>query len=223
VRPLGTISAAEALEQDLRRRILQGEFGAGEHLREVELADEYKVGRHTLRAAFDRLVHCGVLARERNRGAFVRELTAADLREIYGLRTALEVEAVRILAAQRVVPEDARRLTAELDTLSAKSPRVEVIEADLGFHRALVRGTGNERLASVHHELGSEIRLCLAQLADRYATPREIADEHLALLAPIERGRVQASERAIRAHFARAVDWLVERAETAPPAVPHGV
>jgi DNA-binding GntR family transcriptional regulator len=214
VRALSTVSTAEALEQDLQRRILQGDFGPGEHLGEVELSEEYKVGRHTLRAAFDRLVQRGLLLKERNRGVSVRRLTADDLREIYELREALEVEAMRILAGRRTMPDAATEMTEVLNGLSSRSPRVEVIEADLGFHRALVAATGNSRLTRVHHELGAEIRLCLAQLVRGYATPRELSLEHARLLQPIERGRPQAAERAIRDHFSRALDWLVEH--TAP-------
>jgi DNA-binding GntR family transcriptional regulator len=184
----------------------------GEHLREVELSEEYGVGRHTLRAAFDRLVRRGLLVKERNRGVSVRELTANDLREVYEVREAIEVEAVRILAGRRIVPEAARELTAELESLTSRSPRTEVIAADLGFHRALVEGTENARLVRVHRDLSAEIRLCLAQLVKGYASPKEIAAEHALLLAPVERGRMQAAERAVRDHFARARDWLIQHA-----------
>jgi DNA-binding GntR family transcriptional regulator len=210
VRRLGTVSTAEALEEDLQRRILQGEFAPGEHLREIELSEDYKVGRHTLRAAFDRLVRRGLLGKERNRGVFVRRLTADDLREIYELREALEVETVRILAGRRIVPDDARAATEKLKTLSARSRRVEVIEADLAFHRALVAATGNSRLVRVHRDLGAEMRLCLAQLVNGYASPKELSLEHARLLEPIARGRPVAAERAIREHFFLALDWLIE-------------
>jgi DNA-binding GntR family transcriptional regulator len=212
LRSLPTVSTAEALEDDLERRILQGEFAPGEHLREVELSEEYQVGRHTLRAAFDRLVHRGLLARQRNRGVSVRELTPDDLREIYEVREAIEVESVRILARRLLVPEPAKRMTADLRKLTRRAPLPDVIAADLGFHRALVEGTGNARLARVHHDLGAEIQLSLAQLVRGYASPREVAAEHERLLEPIARGRAQAAERAIRDHFARALDWLVEHA-----------
>ncbi|HYZ28632.1 MAG TPA: GntR family transcriptional regulator [Thermoleophilaceae bacterium] len=211
LRSLALVSTAEALADDLERRILQGEFAPGEHLGEVELSEEYQVGRHTLRAAFDRLVHRGLLVKQRNRGVSVRKLTADDLREIYEVREAIEAESVRILAGRRTVPEEAQRTTAHLRTLTTRAPRPDVIAADLGFHRALVEGSGNARLARVHHDLGAEIQLCLAQLVRGYAGPREIAAEHERLLEPIARGRVQASDRAIRDHFARALDWLVER------------
>ena len=212
---LQLISTAEALEQDLERRILQGELAPGEHLREVELSEQYEVGRHTLRAAFDRLVRRGLLGKQRNRGVFVRRLTADDLREVYELREALEVEAFRILSGRRLVPDEARARSQELKRFNSRTPRRDVIETDLGFHRALVAATGNARLTRVHRELGSEIRLCLAQLVNGYASPRELALEHAQLLDPIARGRMQAAERAIRDHFARARDWLIEHATTA--------
>jgi DNA-binding GntR family transcriptional regulator len=205
-------SAAEALAGELERRILQGDFAPGEHLRETELAEQYEVGRHTLRAAFDRLVHRGLLTKQRNRGVFVRQLTPDDLREIYELREALEVEAFRILAGRRIVPDEARARSEELKRFDGRSPRREVIEADLGFHRALVVATQNGRLTRMHHELGSEIRLCLAQLVNGYASPAELAVEHRELLDPIARGHMRDAERAIRDHFSRALDWLVEHA-----------
>jgi hypothetical protein len=40
-------------------------------------------------------------------------------------------------------------------------------------------------------------KLSIAQLVKGYASPKEIAAEHARLLEPIERGRVQAAERAI--------------------------
>ena len=213
MRTLGTVSTAEALEQDLERRVLQGDFARGEHLREIDLSDEYGVGRHTLRAAFDRLVRRGLLVKQRNRGVWVRELTPDDLREIYELREAIEVETVRILAGRRTVPADARRLTDEVQALTTRSPRAEVVARDLGFHRALVESTGNSRLLRVHEDLGSEIQLCLAQLVNGYTSPRQIAAEHTRLLESIERGRTQAGERAVRDDFARTREWLIAHAQ----------
>jgi DNA-binding GntR family transcriptional regulator len=213
VRQLGTVSTAEALEQDLERRVLQGDFAPGEHLREVELSEEYGVGRHTLRAAFDRLVRRGLLIKQRNRGVSVRALTPEDLREIYELREAIEVETVRILAGRRLVPDEARTLTEEVQALTARSPRTEVIARDLGFHRALVEATGNSRLLRVHEELGSEILLCLAQLVNGYTSPKQIATEHARLLESIERGRTQAGERAVRDDFERTREWLIAHAQ----------
>jgi DNA-binding GntR family transcriptional regulator len=214
MRRLETVSVVEALEEELVRRVLDGELAPGEHLRETELSEQYEVGRHTLRAAFDGLVHRGVLQRARNRGVFVREFTERDLAEIYELRTALEAQAFRSLAARRAVPDAARDAIARLRALDAGSPRRLVVDADLAFHRAVVIGVGNGRLARAHEDLQVEIRLCLAQLVQGYATARELAAQHDDLLRAIESGRPARAEAAIRGHLEEATRWLIERAAT---------
>jgi DNA-binding GntR family transcriptional regulator len=211
----GAVSTAEALQLDLERRILEGELEPGRHLREIELSEHYGVGRHTLRAAFDALVRHELLARERNRGVFVRVLTAVDLTEIYELRAAIETQAFRTLALQRARPPEAEQAIASLREIGSRSPSRAAIDADLAFHSAMVVAAGNARLARVHQDLDSEIRLCLAQLVRGYASAGQIAAEHTALLDEVGNGRVQGAERAVRDHLDRALAWLVERASTA--------
>jgi DNA-binding GntR family transcriptional regulator len=157
-------------------------------------------------------VRRGLLAKQRNRGVYVRELSGEDLREVYEVREAIEVEIVRILAGRRIVPEAARELTERVATLTTRSPRAEVVALDLGFHRALVEATGNGRLARVHEELSSEIQLCLAQLVKGYTSPKQIAAEHTRLLDHLEHGRSQAAERAVREDFAKTREWLISHA-----------
>ena len=209
---LGTVSTVQALEEDLERRTLDGGFLPGEHLREVELARQYDVGRNTLRAAFDGLTRRGILVKSRNRGVFVRELTARDLAEVYALRSAIEVQAGRILAARRTVPEPARRALNAERQLTTESSRRDLVEADLAFHRAIVDGAGNSRLSGVHRDLAAEIRLSLAQLMEtEYASVQDLASQHADVLRAIETGRPAAAEAVIRRHLEAATAWLVNR------------
>src|ERR1035438_7346485 len=122
LRRLGTVSTVQALEEDLERRTLDGEFQQAGHLREIELARQYDVGRNTLRAAFDGLARRGLLVKARNRGVFVRVLTPRDLVEVYELRSAIEIQAGRSLAGRRSVPEAARRALAAERRLTGDSP-----------------------------------------------------------------------------------------------------
>src|SRR6266516_3426027 len=215
MRQLETVSIVEALEEELARRILDGELTPGEHLRELELSEQYHVGRHTLRASFDGLVRRGLLQRARNRGVFVREFTEQDLAEIYELRTALEVQAFRTLALRKAVPEAAREAMGRYRTLNSRSARRLIVDADLAFHRAIVVATGNARLARAFENLQAEIELCLAQLAKSYASVRELATQHAELLEAIESGRPATAEAAIRAHLENATAWLIEHVASA--------
>jgi DNA-binding GntR family transcriptional regulator len=210
LRRLGTVSTVQALEEDLERRTLDGEFQPGEHLREIELARQYDVGRNTLRAAFDALARRGLLVKSRNRGAFVRVLTPRDLIEVYELRSAIEIQAGRSLAAQRSIPEEARRALAAERRLTGSSARRDLVEADLAFHRAIVDGAGNGRLSAVHRDIAAEIRLSLAQLIEtEYATVEELTAEHAEVLQAVEAGEPGTAETVIRRHLEGATAWLV--------------
>jgi DNA-binding GntR family transcriptional regulator len=215
-----TASRVETLEEALAREVLDGRFRPGEHLGEISLAGEYKVGRNTLRAALDGLVRRGLVTKARNRGVFVRTLTAKDLGEIYELRTAIEVQAARTLAARRFVPEPALRAFTRHRGLGERSSQRLIVEADLAFHRSLVVGTGNARLIHAHERLGGEILLALTQLVQGYAAVGQLAGEHAALLAAIEAGKPASAEAAIRHHLEAATTWLVEHA--APGSVTNG-
>ena len=201
MRELVTISTIEALRDDLERRILDGNLAPGEHLRETELSEEYQVGRYTLRAAFDELERRGLLDKQRNRGVFVRVLTARDLAELCQVRTALEAEAFRALATERYLPPAAVQAVADLGRLTSRSPRRSVVEADLAFHRAVVEGTGNRHLARAYEALRAEIQLLFTQLVNRYATVPELAPQHRQLLTVIEEGAPPIAESAIREHL----------------------
>jgi DNA-binding GntR family transcriptional regulator len=215
-----TTSRVETLEDELERLVLDGRFKPGEHLGEIALAEEFDVGRNTLRAAFDGLVRRGLLVKSRNRGVFVRALTAHDLAEIYELRTAIEVQAARILAARRWVPEAARTALEHHHQLGPHSSQRIVVEADLAFHRALVVATGNARLTRALKNLEIEILLCLAQLVQGYASVGQLAGEHGAVLEAIANGDQAAAETVIRHHLESATSWLVEHA-SAPDAADY--
>jgi DNA-binding GntR family transcriptional regulator len=217
MRRLETVSIVEALEEELARRILDAELAPGEHLREVELAAEYEVGRHTLRAAFDGLVRRGLLERARNRGVFVRQFTEQDLAEIYEVRTAVEAQAFRTIAKRGAAPEAAFVAIRRYRALTARSPRRLIVEADLAFHRAIVSSTGNERMTRVFDQLQSEVELCLAQLVKGYATVRQIARHHAELVRAIETGDPDVAERAIRTHLEDATGWLIEHVAAPRP------
>ena len=58
---LARVSTVDALVDALRHRVLSGELAPGAAMREVELSEEYGVGRHSLRAALQALVHEGLL------------------------------------------------------------------------------------------------------------------------------------------------------------------
>src|ERR671931_2661133 len=95
-RPLHRMSTVDALADALRREILDGALPAGAWLRERELCETYGVARHSLRAALRVLAAEGLVKIEPHRGAHVAQLTDEEVRWLYELRTALELEAAHL-------------------------------------------------------------------------------------------------------------------------------
>jgi DNA-binding GntR family transcriptional regulator len=205
------ISATEAVAATLRDRIFNGVIEPGARLPELELAGDFGVARPTVRAAIQTLCHEGLLQRERNRSAFVPKLTDADVLDLFSVRIPLECLIVREVLERNAPLDGVEEAIAELAKLTPRSSWSSVVNADHGFHRALVRATGSPRLERLYLSLAGEIKLCVAQLRPAWSSPAEMAAEHRAVLDVIEAGDVDDAVERMTGHLERAVHDLTAR------------
>jgi DNA-binding GntR family transcriptional regulator len=195
------VSTVDAVADALRARILSGEIAPGTQFREVELSKAYGVGRHTLRAALQALSHEGLLSHEPNRGVFLPRFTRGDVEDLFLIRTALEVEAARLLVARKAPIDDAIRAVEELEALTGEEPWGRVIEIDLRFHSLLIGALRSPRMDRSFESLKAELRLLIAQLKPSYDRPDKIGAEHRLVLDGILSGRSDRAARAVREHL----------------------
>ena len=203
-----SVSVIEALAKSLRDRILSGELAPDTPLPEVQLANQYGLARPTIRAAIQQLTLSGLLRREANRSAFVPRLSEEEIRDLYGVRTMLELEVVRRLTERRACPTLADAALRRLEHFGDQAKWNEVVDADLDFHLALVEASGSRQIAHLYDLLSDEIRLCLAQLRPAYDSVSRLAREHRELLVAIEHGEVKAAVALMREHLDQAVGAL---------------
>jgi DNA-binding GntR family transcriptional regulator len=201
------VSTVRALAGTIRRRVLAGVYPPLGALREVAIAAEFGVARNSVRAALQALVHEGLLRHAPNRGVFVPQLTRDDIEDIFRLRIALEVEAVRVAALVKADHARARSTIAELAKVGPHD-RAAAIELDLQFHDAIVADAGSAHLTRAYDALESEIRLSFAQWGFSYETPRLIAAEHERLLAVIDAAGTARAPKAMREHL-EATMWTM--------------
>jgi DNA-binding GntR family transcriptional regulator len=202
------ISATEAVAASLRERIFDGAIEPGARLPELELAADFGVARPTVRAAIQTLCHEGLLQRERNRSAFVPLLALDDVLDLFSVRIPLECLIVREVLERKAPLGDVEKAISLLTALNSRSPWSRVVEADLGFHRALASATGSPRLEKLYLSLSGEIRLCIAQLRPAWPSPSAMAAEHRTLLDVIESGDVDDAVARMTEHLERAVHDL---------------
>lgn len=200
---------AEALRDELRRQILDGDIVAGTRLVEAEIAAVFDVSRQTLRSALADLVHEGILRHAPNRGVWVPMLTEADIRDVFYMRGLVEGDAAARIARQ---PALARHVQPALDRLfeiSRLGGSPGFGEAHTAFHQALVDAVGSARLSRTYRQLRSECALSLiASQNAPCSLPERQALDHRELLATIVAGPPAAARRA-------AVDHLRSGLETA--------
>lgn len=187
---LPRVSVVDALADALRAQILDGVPPAGAPLREVELSQTYGVSRHTLRAALRRLAAEGIVVVEPHRGARVASLAPDEVRGLWELRTALEVEAARLaLGADGGRLPVATHRAAERLAAACRRPRPSwrtVSDLHTGLHTAIVDASGSDRIRAAYAPLATELRLFVLQLRPAWSAER-MAAHHERLVAELER------------------------------------
>ena len=207
-RQLQRTSTVDALAGALRREILDGELPAGSWLRERELCETYGVARHSLRAALRALAAEGLVRIEPHRGAHVAQLSADDVRWLYELRAALELEAAH-LALERnggKLPAEVHAALAGLQAACEGDSWGAVNEAHADLHGAIVAAARSPRIAAAHAALSGEMRLFLLALKP-YIPAAELAADHTALVERLER----EGPAVLRRHLHDAAARLVGR------------
>jgi DNA-binding GntR family transcriptional regulator len=215
--PVERRSTAAIVADRIREAIMRGTLPPGTQLGEVELATRLGVSRGPLREAMQRLVAEGLLRSERHRGLFVRDLDAADVRDVYIARTAVERAAgLLLMSGDRAAA--AGKLTAALVAMEeAAGDPVALADADHAFHAELVAASGSPRLRRMADALLVETRMCLAVLQDTVPPPDALLAEHRALRDAVRDGNVERLTAVLEAHMADAVERILAPLTTAPP------
>ena len=214
-------SATEQAAAVLRDAILSGKVPPGTALREVALAAELGVSRNTVREAARLLGGEGLVRHQMNRGTVVAEITAADVRDIYAARAAIETAGAQALTAHRD-PASYRRLenlVGQIEDAFARDDAAGVLDGDRLFHATLVAAARSPRLTGFHTQLQHEQRLALS-LAERSSRALgRTADDHRVLLDALRGTPAQAQAQvsthlqAGAAELLRLRDLLAQRQE----------
>ena len=208
-----TMKAATSLSQEahsrLRDLILDGSLRPDELLSERRLAIRLNVSRMPVREALRQLKSDGLLEIVPFRGAFVRQLSFTEVRDIYEARQAIEGMAA-YLAAERGGTTKLQSFRARLTAAREQgvSEDLRKIQRDgVAFHTAIVDASCNARLSTLAHSLQSQIALTL-HMALRYS-PKRILDtitEHLQILDAIESGDGSEARDQMVAHLAAGLE-----------------
>ena len=211
---LRPLAAPRSLTEDaadrIREQILGGGFRQGEHLVEAKIAEQLNISRGPVREAFKLLRAEGLLNEEPRRGTFVVSLTAQDVRDIYGLRAALEGRAARLIARSQN-PASLARLRAladDIDRAVAANDAVAAGRADLAFHEGLCELCGNSRIHEVFMRYVPTLRGLLRLDEKVLGSLDEISSQHRPFVQAIESGDEESAARLLSEHAEHAGELI---------------
>lgn len=187
-----------------------GHFQPNERLVEADLVRFLDAGRTTVRAALVRLDQEGLVAREPNRGARVRLVSAQEALEIEEVRAALERLAVR-RAAQEITEAGIDRLRGDLEEMEARVADGDPLaysELNARFHDRIWSIAGNATASRLLGSLKSQSLRFQYRTILQPGRPLRSLAEHRAIVDALAARDPDAAEAAMRAHLGHVVETL---------------
>ncbi len=197
-------TAVDQTAQQIRAMIADGRLPQGERLPEIPLSEALGVSRNTVRDGIRMLIGEGLVVHQVNRGAVVRVLGPDDIRDIYGVRRRLELEAIREVPS---APAELRDRSHEALDACAKALAYEdyssFVEHELDFHAAIVAHLRSKRIDRFFSHVLAELRLIYSNLASDNASgaTHALLEMYRTLYVAAEEGDVVKAQEALRSHL----------------------
>jgi DNA-binding GntR family transcriptional regulator len=198
--------------------IATGALAPGARLRQEELAAMLGVSRQPVSHALRLLKREGLVEESDRRGLTVARIDAARIRDLYQVRTALDALAARLAALRvaegacsRAERRAAERALAAGRNLDADEAAAAFIEADVAFHTAIYRLSGNPAIEETVAAQWPHLRRSMGVVLEDAGRRPTIWAEHARLLETILAGDADAAEAAARGHANRAGEETARR------------
>lgn len=189
--------------EQIKQKIMDGEFHPSQRLIEAQLTEALDVGRHNVRAALERLQHDGLVKIEPNRGATVVSFTLEEALDTLEARKVLEAAAAR-LAAERATDEQIGELATHLEALQealAKSDFDTYSQTNKLFHGTIYRAAGNQTIPWLIELLRSRIARLQLRTVLIPGRSSDSLREHTNIYLAIRQRDSDAAEAAINEHM----------------------
>lgn len=182
--------------------VLDGTYGPGDRLKLSDLAERLGMSVTPIREALWKLEGSGLVQNIPNRGAVVRAIDAAHIRNVYDVRGALDAMLVEKAMETVTSPQLARIEEARLAYEAAvqQGDARTMLAADVAFHESIRGITGNDVAAGV---LRSSFQLIVSlrlRLGFDPGRTEEVIREHAEIVEAIRAGDRQAAVQRVRQH-----------------------
>ena len=197
--------APRALYQDvaerLRLQIFDRQLEPGSWIDEQKLCAQWGISRTPMREALKVLAAEGLVTMKVRRGAYVTEMSARDVQQVYHLLGLLESDAAASVAAHASLPERERlralhsQLEAEVDDRDA------FFRTNEAFHQALLDIAGNRWAVQVVSDLRQIMKLNRHHSLFKQGRLSDSLLEHRHIMSAIESANADQTRQFMLRHF----------------------
>ncbi len=213
-------SLAQAAYAALKASILENLLPPGHEAVEQAIAEQLGMSRTPVHEALLRLQHEGLVRVLPRRGVRVLPIDPTDLGETYEVLIALEGAAAALLARRGAAGAAALAAMAAATTAMAQAlaagDRPGWAAADDRFHRTLLAGCGNAKLARLAQTAADQAQRARSASVALRAEPTASVAEHQAILAALGAGQAEPARAAVAAHRQRASRDILRVLATLP-------
>ena len=191
----------EQVAERLRQQIFSRELEPGEWIDEQKLSVQYGISRTPLREALKVLAVEGLITMKVRRGAYVTEMSADDLREVYHVLGLLESDAAADVA-RNASAEQVSELRVLHEALEKRRTQQDAFFlANEQFHQRMLEISGNRWRLQIVLDLRKMMKLNRHHSLFKRGRINEALAEHRALMAAIDARKPAAAARLTLEHF----------------------
>jgi DNA-binding GntR family transcriptional regulator len=210
-------SISDQIYELLKNKILDNYIKPGERLTQEEIAEAFKASRTPIRQAFILLEKDGLVERLPQGGVRVTKIDIETVRDVFGIRGALETYAVELACTKIQKPdidllrEIERQASDILSTPSvdAEANLQRLLKLNSSFHDVIYKSTGSTLLATLINNLKNTVIRLRALSLREVETWNQVWREHSQLIGCLERRDNVGACRVMRDHISAAASYVL--------------
>ncbi|KNG95659.1 GntR family transcriptional regulator [Pseudaestuariivita atlantica] len=195
------MSSGQAAHAALIEALRAGVFAPGDRLREEDVAQRLSLSRTPVREALRRMEAEGLVTHRPRLGAVVRQLTHAEVVELYEMRLVLERTAAEMAAKHGTAAEFDTLEALNGDIAAERSQPARAAAINQSFHRGLYHAARNRFLVQSAAALNNALILLGPTTFAEGPRVDEVVAEHAAIIAALRDGDQEAAGQAAAAHL----------------------
>lgn len=193
--------------------IASGHLAPGARIIQEQIAKELGVSRQPVQQALLLLRNQGVLQDAPGRGLLVAPLDLDFVKKMYDMRAVIEglaFQQAALMNATRAKREGPGFLKLGRQAVASGSVR-DMIAADMAFHDFIYELSENPLIAPAMDTHWIQAQRVMGEVLMRDDQPRNIWDQHEALIEHIASGDSVAAEQLAREHILQAAAFMIDR------------